>query len=198
MTSLHRQGELDNCHSLLDQSRTECKELASKVQALQNDIDKHKVQTSLAGVAGVSALELMEHFAGVAALQADRLRELGQAIAGQGQFTLGIGVGQALGAASGGPLPESQVKHGAATATGSGVGGAFGRSLVMPSSSLQEGSSRSQLGTSDWVRHWSMLEAHVLAKQNAALKEASSRADQSHQREVQALQTKLEAANDEV
>jgi len=66
MTSVHRQGELDNCQSLLDQSRVECKELASKVHSLQNDIDKHKVQTSIAGVSGVSALALMEHFAGVA------------------------------------------------------------------------------------------------------------------------------------
>ena len=194
MTSVHRQGELDNCQSLLDQSRVECKELASKVHSLQNDIDKHKVQTSIAGVSGVSALALMEHFAGVASLQADRLRQLGQARAGKGHFTLGIGLGQALGSASGGPLPERAGMQEPSSVSGNFIDGGGGAL----SSSLSPQDSHSQLGTSAWVRHWSILEAHVLAKQNAALKDASSRADETHLQEVQELQTKLEAANEEV
>ena len=153
MTSVHRQGELDNCQSLLDQSRVECKELASKVHSLQNDIDKHKVQTSIAGVSGVSALALMEHFAGVASLQADRLRQLGQAIAGKGHFTLGIGLGQALGSASGGPLPERAGMQEPSSVSGNFIDGGGGAL----SSSLSPQDSHSQLGTSAWVRHWSIL-----------------------------------------
>jgi hypothetical protein len=176
---VHRQGELDACQRLLDQSRGQLQGLAAETARLQSDNDRHRVQASVEGVAGVSALRLIEHFAGVASLQADRIRQLGNALAGQGGFTLG-GLGNALGAAAGGPLPEAHAAAASADGHSDRGGGSW------------------KLRSEAWVRHWATLEAHVLAKQNAHLKRDAERAAEAHAHEAAALQAALGRANDEV
>ena len=143
-----------------------------------------RVRQSLDGVRGVPARDLVAHFAGVASLQAARIRTLGEALGGRGSFTLG-GLGSALGHAAGGPWAEPAHPSSASSASSA-------------SSSASSPSGELKLSSGAWARHWATLEAHVLGKQLADARADAARAHSAHRTEAAALRDERDRALEEV
>ena len=70
----------------------------AKTERMQLAAERNAVAKSVEDVPGADPLTLIEHFAGIAELQAVRIRELSEALAGKGDWTLTSGSGE--GAAS--------------------------------------------------------------------------------------------------
>ena len=96
--AIHREGELEVLRKMLEGEQEQHQLALAKTERMQLAAERNAVAKSVEDVPGADPLTLIEHFAGIAELQAVRIRELSEALAGKGDWTLTSGSGE--GAAS--------------------------------------------------------------------------------------------------
>ena len=80
--AIHREGELEVLRKMLEGEQQQHQLALGKAERLQLATERISVAKSEEDVPGADPLTLIEHFAGIAELQAVRIRELSEALAG--------------------------------------------------------------------------------------------------------------------
>ena len=159
VAAVHRSGELDVARRLLEAEAKAHAESRRECERLGEELDRSQVARSVEGVAGCGALELIEHFAGIAELQANRIKDLSEALAGKGGWTLRpFGARDGGGSGGGDDNGDDDDLRGPVLGAAGGLCGLFGDEQAP------------EKITGKWSRHWSTLEAHVLSKQLASVR----------------------------